>query len=260
MMALVSREDAWWEDEDPASGHRRYLQMYASPTNRSKAAVIEKLLSEYPWQDVRVLEYGCGGGEFTLWMARRGAEVWAVDRNVHALAILSHASREAGLQDRIHPCEGHAEDLEIDGEFDFVFAKDLLEHLSADQAFLDRVASQTRPGGHLFLATQNDRSLNYWTEGLFQRRILGRRDWRGWNREHLRFYNAALLTVKMKRSGFSPERWGSSYLIPWRFLTRRLTGRARTWAGWQWLDRCLGTLWPWNRMGWSILVVGRRSR
>ena len=259
MSAAASRTDAWWEDQDPASGHQRYLQMYSSPTNRSKAAVIERLLSRYQWRGLRVLEYGCGGGQFTLWMAEHGAEVWAVDRNARALAILDHAAREASLEDRIHLCEGNAEDLDMEGEFDFVFAKDILEHLHEDQAFLQRVAGQTRVGGRLFLATQNDRSLNYWTEGFFHRRLRGRRDWCGWNREHLRFYNADTLGSKMRSAGFVPESWGGSYLVPWRFLSRRLTGRVRPWSGWQRLDRTLGTLWPWNRLGWSILVVGRRT-
>lgn len=256
----VSRADAWWEDPDPASGYQRYLQMYSSPTNLAKAAVTEKLLSAYDWRGKRVLEYGCGGGQFTLWMAARGAEVWAVDRNARALAILEHAATGAQLTKRIHLCEGNAESVAVEGTFDFVFAKDLLEHLIEDQAFLDRVAAQTRPGGHIFLATQNNHSLNYWTEGIFQRYFRGQREWMGWNREHLRFYNAGSLTSKMERAGFSPERWGSSYLFPWRFLTRRLTGKARPWFGWQWIDRTFGTLRPWNRLGWSILVIGRRSR
>jgi len=255
----LSRADAWWEDPDPASGDRRYRQMYSSPTNLAKAAVIEKLLSAYNWRGQRVLEYGCGGGQFTLWMAAQGAEVWAVDRNPHALAILGHAAARENLGERVHLCQGDAESLKIEGRFDFVFAKDLLEHLVEDQAFLERVALQLRPGGHIFLATQNDHSLNYWTEGFFQRHIRGQAEWMGWNREHLRFYNARTLTEKLRRAGFSPERWGASYLVPWRFLTRRLTGKLRPWSGWQWLDRTLGTHGPWSRWGWSILVIGRRS-
>lgn len=259
MNEAASRADAWWSDEDPASGYQRYLQMYSSPTNLAKAALIERLLADYDWAGKRVLEYGCGGGQFTIWMATRGAEVWAVDRNARALAILGHAAECAQLGDRIHLCEGNAESIELEGDFDFIFAKDLLEHLTEDQAFLHRLAAQTRPGGQIFLATQNNHSLNYWTEGVFQRCWRGRDDWMGWNREHLRFYNAGTLTVKMESAGFSPEKWGSSYLLPWRFLTRRLTGKARPWSGWQWVDRIFGTRCPWNRLGWSILVIGRKS-
>jgi 2-polyprenyl-3-methyl-5-hydroxy-6-metoxy-1,4-benzoquinol methylase len=258
--ALDPSPNAWWRDPDPASAHAKYLRMHASETNRSKFAVVEQLLARYPWDGRTVLEYGCGGGLFTIWMARRGATVKALELNPNAVgAVTFYAARE-GVADRVHIVIGNAESDTIEGQYDFIFAKDLVEHLDDDGPFFRRLADQLRPGGRAFIATQNDHSLNYWLEGTYERHVRGRRDWYGWDRTHRRFYNAPMLAARLRAVGMTPEAWGSSYLVPWRFVTRRLTGKARPWRGWGTIDRRLGTTPPFARWGWSIMVIGRKDR
>jgi hypothetical protein len=46
---------------------------------------------------------------------------------------------------------------------------------------------------------------------------------------------------------------------PWRFVSRRLTGKARPWTLWEKLDRALGTTSPFARWGWSIMVMGKKA-
>ncbi len=256
--AVAVHPDGWWQDPNPASAFEKYARMHRSVTNRAKNAITERLLSRFPWEGRHVLEYGCGGGYFTMWMARRGATVHAVEHNPNAIAIVRYAAEREGLAERIRLVEGDAASDETHGPFDFVFAKDLIEHLEDDGAFFRRLGEQLRPGGGVYLATQNDHSLNYLVEGTWERWIRGNRDWCGWDRTHHRFYNARVLGRRLREVGIEPELWGSSYLFPWRFLTRRLTGKARPWEGWFRIDRALGTVWPISRWGWSIMVVGRK--
>jgi 2-polyprenyl-6-hydroxyphenyl methylase/3-demethylubiquinone-9 3-methyltransferase len=251
--------DGWWQDDDPASAYRKYQRMHSSVTNRSKAAITENLLSNYDWTGKRVLEYGCGGGHFTIWMAKQGADVWAVERNPKAVALVNYAAEKEGVAERVHVIEGNAEVEGVPGDYDFIFAKDLIEHLDDDGPFLERISEQLRPGGHVFLATQNDRCLNYWIEGNFEKYVRGDKEWMGWDRTHYRFYNPRSLKEKLNRVGIDPERWGSSYLVPWRFLTKRLTGKPRPWEAWLSLDRALGTKAPFSKLGWSIMVIGRKA-
>ena len=68
-----------------------------------------------------------------------------------------------------------------------------------------------------------------------------------------------MLAARMRAVGITPESWGSSYLVPWRFVSKRLTGKARPWKGWEHLDRAAGTTQPFSRLGWSIMVVGRKT-
>src|SRR5438132_1216856 len=61
-----------------------------------------------------------------------------------------------------------------------------------------------------------------------------------------------------REAGIQPEHWGSSYLFPWRFITKRLTSKQRPWRGFTVLDQMLGTVAPFSRWGWSIAVVVRK--
>jgi 2-polyprenyl-6-hydroxyphenyl methylase/3-demethylubiquinone-9 3-methyltransferase len=155
--------------------------------------------------------------------------------------------------------QGNAECDTVDGQYDFILAKDLIEHLDDDGPFFRRLGAQLKPGGYTYLATQNDHSLNYLLEGTYERRYRGNPGWYGWDRTHRRFYNAPVLARQMHAVGIAPVRWGSSYLVPWRFVTKRLTGKVRPWKMWSGLDMILGTTSPFARWGWSIMVVGRKA-
>lgn len=246
----------WWEEPDPERAHQKYLGAHRSDTNRSKIAITERLLGGYPFAGKSVLEYGCGGGYFTIWMAKRGAHVVAIEKNPHVIGAVNFYAAKERVADRIRVVEGDAVRDTVDGQYDFIFAKDLVEHLDDDGQFFRRLGAQLKRGGHAYLATQNDHSLNYLIEGVYERRYRGNAQWYGWDKTHVRFYNAPRLARHMRAVGIVPERWGSSYLFPWRIVTKRLTGRIRPWTGWTYLDLTLGTTRPFAKWGWSIMVVG----
>jgi 2-polyprenyl-6-hydroxyphenyl methylase/3-demethylubiquinone-9 3-methyltransferase len=249
----------WWEEPDPRSAHRKYLRMHGSETNRSKLAITARLLDRVDWAGLSVLEYGCGGGYFTIWMAKRGATVTAIELNPCAIGAVNHYAAEERVADRIRVVRGNAERDTVEGRYDFIFAKDLIEHLDDDGPFFRRLGEQLRSGGRTYLATQNDHSLNYLLEGGYEHLYRGNRRWCGWDRTHRRFYNAPMLERRMRDVGIAPECWGSSYLVPWRFVSKRLTGKPRPWKLWTRLDQALGTTPPFARWGWSIMVLGRKD-
>src|SRR5262249_5826007 len=109
--------------------------MHASETNRAKIAITERRLAPYDLAGKPGLEYGGGGGYFTVWMAKRGATVHAIEMNDNAIGALRFYAAKEGVADRVHVVRGNAEQDTIDGRYDFVFAKDLIEHLADDQPF-----------------------------------------------------------------------------------------------------------------------------
>jgi 2-polyprenyl-6-hydroxyphenyl methylase / 3-demethylubiquinone-9 3-methyltransferase len=258
---LPSRAEGkgWWEEPDPKIAHQKYLNMHGSETNRAKLAVTERLMERVDWREKSVLEYGCGGGYFTVWMAKHGAVVTAIEMSPCAIGAVNYYADQEGVRDRVRVVPGNAEKDTVDGEYDFIFAKDLVEHLEDDNAFFRRLAQQLRPGGRTYIATQNDHSLNYLLEGTYERMYRGNKQWCGWDRTHKRFYNGPLLARRLRENGIVPECWGSSYLFPWRFVSRRLTGKARPWKIWGDMDRAIGTTLPFSKLGWSIMVVGRKA-
>jgi SAM-dependent methyltransferase len=101
----------------------------------------------------RVLEAGCGWGEFAERLARElGADVMAVDLSPRMVKL----ARERGVDARIADVQALPF---ADGEFDCVVANWMLYHVpDLDQA-LGELARVLRPGGRLVAATNSLRHL-----------------------------------------------------------------------------------------------------
>src|SRR5262245_58630099 len=122
-----AKEKPWWEEPDPKSAHLKYMKMHSSATNRSKLAITERLMGRFDWDGKAVLEYGCGGGYFTVWMAKQGACVTAIEMSPCAIGAVQYYAAKEGVADRVRVVAGDAERETVDGQYDFIFAKDLVE-------------------------------------------------------------------------------------------------------------------------------------
>ena len=108
-----------------------------------------------PFEGLRLLDIGCGGGLLSEPMRRLGFEVVGVDaaeRNI--LTARAHAA-EQGLE--IEYRASTAEQLLADGEapFDLVLNMEVVEHVADPGAYLKSCARLIRPGGFMVVATLN---------------------------------------------------------------------------------------------------------
>lgn len=107
-----------------------------------------------PFEGLRVLDIGCGGGLLSEPMARLGANVVGADaseRNVRVARI--HAERQDLRIDYRHTT---AEELSTAGEeFDTVLNMEVVEHVTDPQAYLTACADLLRPGGLMVCSTIN---------------------------------------------------------------------------------------------------------
>ena len=93
----------------------------------------------------RALDIGCNAGYYTFELARRGAQVLAVDFDPRYLRQAEWARRELGLEDRVELRELSVYDLaDLDEEpFDVVLFLGVLYHLRHPLLALDLVAEKT---------------------------------------------------------------------------------------------------------------------
>jgi len=108
-----------------------------------------------PFEGLRLLDIGCGGGLLSEPMRRLGFEVVAVDaaeRNV--LTARAHAEAQ-GLD--IDYRAATAEQLLAEGEppFDVVLNMEVVEHVADPGAYLRDTARLLKPGGLMVVATLN---------------------------------------------------------------------------------------------------------
>jgi dolichyl-phosphate beta-glucosyltransferase len=151
----------------------------------------------------KVLDVGCGSGEFLKEAARRGMECWGND--------LSRFSEDFGFS--FIPGDFMIVPLP-DAYFDMVVFNDSFEHFPEPRLSLLRARRILKKGGLVVINTPNPGSL--------LRRISGR-SWISFKREHLGLYPAAVLNELMNELSFKPLGiFGSRQQVAWEYLRPRL--------------------------------------
>jgi len=247
-------DDHWLRSEDPEGALRAYMDQQSKAYSKIKNKFVQDFLGDL--RGLRFLDYGCGGGMFAVHAAKSGAlDVVGVDAEQ---AVLHTAAYFAEQEQVGHLCRFVRADHfpeTLGPRFDVVLIKDVLEHVPDDEDLLRAARKALVPGGRLVLSTQNALSLNYLIEGTYQRLVRKNSAWYGWDPTHLRFYTPTSLDRKLKRAGFKSTGWRSVYLVPYKLPACRLSRKQFLRLDpLRWVDRALGGLFPYNRLGWNIIV------
>ncbi|NNF24246.1 MAG: bifunctional 2-polyprenyl-6-hydroxyphenol methylase/3-demethylubiquinol 3-O-methyltransferase UbiG [Rhodobacteraceae bacterium] len=151
----------WWDPDGMFKPLHMLNPCRLDYITRQIAAEFDRdLKAERPFEGLRLLDIGCGGGLLSEPMARLGAEVVGADaaeRNIPVARI--HAEQE-GLD--IDYRFTTAEDLAAAGEaFDVVLNMEVVEHVSDPQAYLDACQALLKPGGLMICSTLNRNPKSY---------------------------------------------------------------------------------------------------
>jgi SAM-dependent methyltransferase len=151
------------------------------------------------------LDVGCGQGDVSLWLAKRGWSGKAIDFSESA--IDQAAKRLTGHPKITVACQ--ALDAEC-GTFETVLAWDVLEHVAEEQAALNALSQRTQAGGHLVLSVPSHPLEWRWDDDFYG---------------HVRRYTPEDLTQKLEAAGFEILTiWDSTFPIFWAMR------RAYTWV------------------------------
>ena len=103
----------------------------------------------------KVLDIGCGGGILSEGLARRGAEVKAIDLGEASLAAARTHAGEQGLEIEYQAIP--AEELATlePASFDVVTCLEMLEHVPDPSSIVEASARLVKPGGDVFFSTIN---------------------------------------------------------------------------------------------------------
>ncbi|GHC76139.1 bifunctional 2-polyprenyl-6-hydroxyphenol methylase/3-demethylubiquinol 3-O-methyltransferase UbiG [Limoniibacter endophyticus] len=110
--------------------------------------------SPRPFEGLRFLDIGCGGGLLSEPMARLGATVVGADASAMNIEIARLHAAQSGLD--IDYRAETAEALADAGEkFDVILNMEVIEHVSDTGLFIEKCAQMLKPEGIMFVATIN---------------------------------------------------------------------------------------------------------
>lgn len=145
-------------DEQVAAYERWYTTPLGQLADRVEKAAVFALLPNLAGR--RVLDAGCGTGNFSLALAPRRARVVGLDRAAPMLRTARQKARERGQQALW--VQGDLSHLPFaDASFDGVVCILALDFVGARQAALQELVRVLRPGGFMLVAVLNRYSL--WT-------------------------------------------------------------------------------------------------
>lgn len=108
----------------------------------------------YPFEGLKILDIGCGGGLLCEPMARLGATVTGADASERNIAIAKIHAEQSDL--KITYLATTSEDLAAKGEqFDVVLNMEVVEHVADVPLYLKSCSELVKPGGLMFVATIN---------------------------------------------------------------------------------------------------------
>ena len=224
---------------------------YVARVNRDRITMLGRVV--HP--PGRLLDIGCGRGDFLVAAREAGWDVLGVDMVDAAAAV---ARGRYGLDVRT----GTLADAGVEpGSLDVVAGTHLLEHMVDTVGFLNEVRALLRPGGYVFVEVPN------WRHPL---RVREGGSWRHLHPfEHVTHFTAATLRDALRRGGFSVELLRSPTwigtpqtidhalfdlgLAPWSRLVHRLPRG-------QWrLARTVQAAMNLTRTGVVLVAVGRAT-
>jgi len=94
-----------------------------------------------------VLDFGCGWGGESAWLAQRAEHVWGCDINTQALADAKRFKKEAAIANVDFTACGETMLPFEDETFDAVFSTNVFEHVMQPTAMLLEIKRVLKPGG-----------------------------------------------------------------------------------------------------------------
>jgi 2-polyprenyl-3-methyl-5-hydroxy-6-metoxy-1,4-benzoquinol methylase len=180
-------------EADLAKHYNQYSYSMLKECSSFTILSYNNLLDEFEeyWEMGRMLDYGCGQGDFLATAKKRDWMVTGVEYSPAARKLCADRGLNVASAERLN--------AEFDGiQFDVITSFEVIEHLSSANSLFEMVSRKLRVGGLFYLTTPNFNALLRYLEGKeFQ--MIG-------FPEHLTFYTKPAITSIAERFHFRSER------------------------------------------------------
>jgi 2-polyprenyl-3-methyl-5-hydroxy-6-metoxy-1,4-benzoquinol methylase len=141
----------------------------------------------------KVIDVGCGKGEFLRYLRSRGAEFELVGVDMSA----------NNPEERITYLQGDFLTVDVKTNFDVVVSLAAIEHVGDIQKFVQRLGHLCHPSGLIMVMTLDDRSIMYEIARLMFYMGVRSPFQRLYSRHHLHHFNSSSLVRLMEENGLN---------------------------------------------------------
>lgn len=146
----ISLQQSFWNEWNASQ-----REAAVDGVSKRQAAVVLGWLDALGRKNLDIVEVGCGAGWFCPQLTRFG-HITATDLSDGVLARAQRRTPDVRF------VAGDFMSLDLGARsFDVVVTLEVLSHVADQTAFIGKLASHLRPGGHLMIATQNRIVLQY---------------------------------------------------------------------------------------------------
>jgi|GEM_PF-1678048 len=193
-----------------------YAQLIDDRKESPEWAIIRRV-RETHWEEFfkvqkgeKVLDAGCGNGDYTRLLLLRGARVWAFDYAKQMVAAVKKRLNKAGLKAEQITVDSVLNIPYPDEKFDSVLCLAVVDHVPDEDRpkAVAELARVLKPGGVLYINTPN-RSAYHWRVGHFLMRVIGL-----FPKGKIRWFTPKKLKRLVREAGLIPERSLGLEFIP----------------------------------------------
>ena len=191
---------------------------------------LDRAIQEHGLQDP-FLDAGCGAGDVSVHVARRGWYGTAVDLSATAVERARAALAATGRVkvERLSL-------FDVDGEFRTVFLMDVIEHIADDTGVLAKVASLLLPGGHVVISVPSNPREWRWDDDFYG---------------HVRRYTSMEMAARLQQAGLRPLLFWD-FTFPFFWGMRRIYTRLKHRPAAEQKDMFQRTIESSERNAWDI--------
>lgn len=141
----------------------------------SPPEILRALVTSNGLRPCKVLELGCGAGNYVIFFAKYGFDASGVDISENAIEMARKSALQAGVTCTFVVADVLGGMSEINGEFDFVYDWELLHHIFPDDrdGYFRNVGRLLKPGGRYLSVSFSEKSKQFGGVGKYRKTPLG---------------------------------------------------------------------------------------
>jgi 2-polyprenyl-3-methyl-5-hydroxy-6-metoxy-1,4-benzoquinol methylase len=154
----------------------RNMPLAKIPWNMETAPeILQDLVSTQKLRPCKVIEFGCGVGNYAIYLASQGFEVTGIDISKTAIKIAKDSASQKGLPCKFIIADVLGDMTNVKGLFDFAYDWELLHHIFPPdrERYIHNVYRLIKPGGRYLSVCFSEKNSQFGGKGKYRKTPLG---------------------------------------------------------------------------------------